>query len=297
MRGSSFIYFIKDALNNIWKNKLMSIASVGVLTACMLIIGNSVLLSLNINNISKNIEDENEFVLFVKDEADQATLSSIEDIIKSNSNVETFEYISKEQAMSDYLAQHQEETEFIQGLEDQQILPASFKIKVRDISIIDKTVESLSIVEGVDSVRYNKDFIKKVDTLSNAIKIIAFWLVIVLAAVALFIVANTIKLAMFTRKKEINIMKFVGATNGFIRWPFFIEGLVLGAVSSIISIFIQWYVYVYLIESMINNIDIAILTPIPFRQLALLISLIFTAVGFVVGGIGSLLSIRKYIKV
>ena len=290
----NFPYLIKEGLRNFWANRLMSISSVGVLAVCLLLISNAVLISSNINNMISQIGNDDAIVVYMQDgtPADEAEAFGGK-LLKLN-NVEAVEYISSEQALENWKEILSEYPDILSGIES-DFLPPSYSITVKDIEKLDETVYQLGEMEEISSIRQMTELIDQLISIKNAVSASLYAIVVILFEVSLFIIANTIKLAMFSRRKEISIMKYVGGTDWFIRLPFVVEGFFIGALAAIFSYFVQWYIYDYVIAKMVASINF--ITPIPFDSFSTALFCCLAVAGAVIGMTGSILSIRKYLKV
>ena len=294
MKASSFIYFIKEGLRNLWANRLMSLASVGVLMACLILMGNTILLSANVNNVVKKIESVNEVLIYLNDGLSDKQISDVGTQIKDNTNISECTFISKEQALDEYKKSLGSNASILSEL-DGNPLPNAYQIKLKDLSKMQVTVNQMSEITGVLKVATNEDFSKKLVDLRSKIGIGIIVVVAIMFLVSLFIIVNTIKIALYIRKREINIMKYVGATNWFIRWPFVFEGIFVGLIAGVISFFAQMFMYNFVMSGFVGLIGD--LQPIDFSQLSGFVFLGFVGAGILVGVCGSIISIRKYLKV
>lgn len=291
MRISSLRYLIKEGFKNIWSNRIMSVASIGVLVSCLLLTGASVLFSINLSNALHSIEDQNSTTVYLKQEV--ATLEAVQigEKIKAVANIKNCEFYPKEEAIKKYVDVLGPLFEGLQGSENP--LPNAFHITMEDLSLYDETVKSLSSIDGVDSVSDRSDVAEKLTELNNLVSHIGFWILLVLSAVSLFIISNTISVTMYSRRLEISIMKSVGATNGFIRIPFLVEGIVIGIISSLISTGVLKILYDTLINAVKNIVPF---THIPFSNFAVPLTISFLGVGVAFGVIGGMISITKYLR-
>lgn len=298
MRLGSFTYLLKQGAKNTYLNKAMSFASIGVLTACLVLVGLAVLLSENIKNIVGFVQSQNEIVVYVDDGLSAEKEANLDRQIRSMPNVSEIEYISKEQAFDN---QKEKLGDLLDGYENEDVFPASYSIKIKDLEKIDDNVEMLTALEGIYKVDAPTDFAELMVKTDKGITFGSSVVVAVLLVVALVIIINTIKITVFTRRFEINIMKYVGATNGFIRMPFLVEGMILGAISAVLSFFIVWYVYAQVFSGITADMtgwfSSAAQTLIPFKTFAPMLLVTYLVVGSVIGGMGSALSIRKHLKV
>ncbi|MBE6904284.1 MAG: ABC transporter permease [Ruminococcaceae bacterium] len=296
MRISSngFFYAFKDALHNLKVNSLMSLASIIVLIACIVITGTSILLMFNINIFITTLENQNEIVLFIDENATDDEISELQSEIYLIENVEFVTFVSKEQALEEYKQEYTDQAEALDAL-DENPLRHSFHVKIKDLKLYDENAEELKALNNVAKVREKKDTVQKIVNLRHVLTVLAFWIIGILLFMSVFIISNTVRIAMFTRKLEINIMKYVGATDSFIRRPFLFEGMVLGAISGILSLAIQWYVYSHIIVPLLN--DLALFQPMLFGSVWNIIVPTFILGGMIIGTIGSILPMRKYLKV
>lgn len=291
MKLTSIKYFIKEGFKNVWINGIMSIASILVMICCMLLTGSAVLISLNISTTLKSIEGKNSITVYLKKDVTSSQSSKVGEKIQSISNILTCEYYSREEAVKKYEEMLGSLFDVLQG--DDNPLPDVFHITMKDLSLYGDTVAEIKKIEGVDTVSDRSDTAKKLTDLNNLVANAGFWIVISLGAVSLFIISNTIKVTMYSRRFEINIMKSIGATNWFIRIPFIVEGITIGIISSLISTALLKLVYE---EIMVIINKIIPFQGIQFEKVLLPVFLSFTLAGIVFGLIGGIISISKYLK-
>ena len=233
MGGSSIGYLLREGARNIYANKQMSVAAIGVLVACMLLIGASIVFSFNANSFVGYVEAQNEVVVFLKDNLSDDRISEVEQQLKNTENVSAVRFISKEEGLDSWVqsmsgvAENSEE--LFAPLYEDNIMPDSFSVTIRDLSQLDATVQVLSDYDDVDYVRAPEQVAQTITIIKHAVNLGGAAIVLLLIGVASMIIANTIKITVFNRRKEISIMKYVGATDMFIRLPFIVEGLLLGA--------------------------------------------------------------------
>lgn len=295
MKGTSLKYLTREGFRNIWVNRLMTLASVTVLLACMVIIGVGAMAFFNINVLLDKVEAQNVVMVYVNKEADQATVAAVGETLQTLSNIETCEFVPKEDAFQQQIEAMGGDSAIFEGLSDNP-LPDAYKVTLADLSIFDETVSQIKLIANVDSVRENSDLAGKLLSVRRAVTIVSVGLVAMLFLVALFIISNTIRITMFSRKLEINIMKAVGATNGFIRWPFFIEGVLIGVIASIVSLGVLWGLYELAVLSFADILSGLNFSLVPFLSYALQIFGVFLLIGIFTGGIGSMISMNKYLK-
>jgi len=298
VRGSNFFYFISQGIKYFRSNKYVSFAAVGVLAACLFIMGNFWLIYLNVDLNLQRMEEENLTMLFLDDAVDSDRFADIRSQIERIDNVAACEFISKEQAFEEYKATYAEEYDLYQDLEEQGInpLPNSFSVTMKDITLYEETVYQLSRIEGVARIRkQNQDTIDGMLAVAESVYFICYWIMGLLFVASLFIIMNTIKIARFTNRRQINIMKFVGATDWFIRWPFIFEGAIIGLLAAGISHLFTWYTYTNVMVKLGETIRIFEI--LPFAGVSMQMLSVEAACGLLIGVLGSAISIRRYFDV
>ncbi len=303
MRFGSFIYLVKEGFKNVWFNRLMSLASIGVLTACLLLIGGAALLSANVTAIVGVVEDQNELVVFLEDELSDNQKNSIDDKIKSLSGLLSVNFISKDQALIEQQNKvNPEYSEIFNGLQgDQNPLPDSYRIKLDSLEDLSSITAQITAIEGVLQVSAPTELASTITEIKRMINIAGLGIIILLIVVSVVIIANTIKITVFNRRKEIGIMKYVGATDSFIRLPFLVEGMLLGIISAVLAFGILFFGYTYLLDSLVTNgiswFAMISQNLLPFDDIALPLLAFFAIMGTVTGTVGSLMFVKKYLKV
>lgn len=297
MTGSSLRYLIKEGFRNTWTNRMMSIASICVLLSCLVLIGSASMIFLNINALVDRIEDENVIMVYIENDTSDADIDSMGDALKNMSNVQNVEFVAKEDAWAEQLETMEEaQAEFFTEISTDIPLPDAYKVTVEDLTQFSKTVSEIKTLEHIETVRENTDLAKKLDTISHGITIIAIIIIAVLFAISLFIISNTIKLTVYSRRLEISIMKSVGATNSFVRLPFVVEGIILGVISGVVSLGVVWGVYQLAINEFSELFTSIGLVPLEFIDYAWYMLGIFLIIGIVSGVGGSLITMRKYLN-
>lgn len=295
MKGASLKYLTKEGFRNVWVNRLMSLASVTVLMACLVIIGLGAMIFFNMDSLLDTIERQNVVMVYVADEATDEQTSQLgidiymlENVVESES-----EFVPKEDAFEAQKEAMGEDAALLEGLKENP-LPDAYKVVVKDLTQFRATVDTIKKMDFVESVRENSDVADKLINIRKAVSTVIIGMVSLLFIVSLFIISNTIRITMFSRKLEISIMKAVGATNWFIRWPFMIEGMLLGIIAGLVSFGVLAGLYqgmVYIFKDIL-----AIFTPVAFGGYAGYILLIFMGIGIFTGSFGSLISMGKYLK-
>ena len=288
-------YHIKEGFRSIFTHGLMSFASVCMIVACLLIMGSFSLVAVNINEMLGQLEDENEFLAYVDESLDSGQSMNLQAKLASIPNVASATYISKEEALQQFKAEQGNDVLF-------QDIPADtlrdrYSIHVEDIELMEQTVAEVEAVTGIAETRAALEIAEGFVMLRNVASAIAIILIVMLVLISVFIIANTIKLATFSRREEIAIMKMCGATNWFIRWPFLVEGLLLGLMGGLVAYVCQWGVYSLIGNAMAQSGILEIITMIPFHDLAGIVLPVFVAVSLVIGGGGSAFAIRKFLQV
>lgn len=288
-------YYIKEGVRSIFTHGLMSFAAVCMTVACLLIMGSFSLIAVNAGNILQDLEDENEFLAYVDESLSQNEARALQDEIEAIPNVSSVTFVTKEQALQDFIAQ-QETAELFENT-SAETLRDRYRIHVEDIEQLQDTADQVKQVNGIADVEASLEIADGFVMVRNVATAIAVILIVMLVVISVFIIANTIKLSTFTRREEIAIMKMCGATNAFVRWPFVFEGLILGLVGAVVAFFLQWGIYV-LVGSAISGSDtISLITVLPFQPMALRVLGVFVLTGFVIGAGGSVLAIRKFLQV
>ena len=295
MKGTSLKYLTHEGFRNVWVNRFMSLASVTVLMACLIIMGAGIMIYFNINNVVDKVQSQNVVMVYVADDASEDETTQIGTSLKGISNVESCEFVPKEVAFQEQIQSMGGDAALFEGF-DEIPLPDAYKVTVKDLSQFENTVSQIKQINKVDSVRENSDLASKLLSLRHAVSIVSVGLVIMLFLVALFIISNTIRITMFSRKLEISIMKAVGATNWFIRWPFMIEGMILGTISGIVSLGVLWGLYAVAEKVFAQTLSLIGFSLVPFSGYWWQILLVFVAIGLFTGGFGSLVSMAKYLK-
>lgn len=296
MSGASFRYLIKEGFHNTWTNRMMSVASICVLLSCLLLIGSASMIFLNIDSLVQKIENENVIMVYIDDEATDADIDELGIELQNLNNVQKIEFVAKEDAWAEQIATMDEaQAEFFTEQTDEIPLPDAYKVTVKDLEQFTTTVKQIKKLNHIDTVRQNTDLAKKLAKISNGISIISIVIIAVLFVISLFIISNTIKLTVYSRRLEISIMKSVGATNSFVQLPFVVEGVILGVVAGVLSLFAVWGIYELAINRFSDVFSSIGLDPLKFTDYAWIMLGVFVAIGIVSGVGGSLITMRKYL--
>lgn len=294
MKFRSLGYLFKEGLRGIWSNRTMSFASVGVLISCLLLTGAAVLFSWNIDTAMSSLEGNNSITVYFKQGLPTLTALQVGQEIKQLDNIQSATFVSKDEAVKRMLGILGDDGSVLEGLMgEENFLPDACKISMKDLSKYKQTVEQIKKIEGVDSINDYSEIAKQLTNLDKLITTAGMWIVLLLSLVSLFIISNTIRVTMFSRRLEISIMKSVGATNGFIRIPFIVEGLLIGVLSGAASSVLLVLLY----DKMLSAVSsIALFSPINIQPYEWKIAGIMILAGALFGTMGGMISIGKYLK-
>ncbi len=295
MKLYNISYFLREGIHSIFTHRLMSFAAMSVITACLLLMGSFTLVASNIDRLLGDIEEKNKVVAFVEETYTEEESRALEDDILAVPEVASVEFMTKTEALEDFKEDFGDESELLDGLDERNPLRDRYTITLHNIEDTQKAADNLAMIEGVAKVSARSDISDKVVQVRDVVTIVCVALVLILILVSIFIISNTVNLTMFNRREEIAIMKMIGATNGFIRFPFVIEGLLIGIAGAAIALLLQWFVYEYIVASALSGISF--IPTLPFKDCVGFIAAIFFGTGIVVGGIGSAITLRKFLKV
>ncbi len=293
--GLNTTYLTKMGLHNLIANRSMSASSISVLTACLLLVGISAIILVNVQTLVKDFEKQNVVVAFVKEGIEESAVGKVGSDLKQIPDVIGVEFVSKEEGYAELL----EEFEVEEGLFDGIIknpLPHSYRISTSNLENFSETLAMIEQVDNVESVRESQELVNQISTLQSSITAICVVLGIVMAFVSMFIISNTIRITMVSRKIDIQVMKSVGATNTFICWPFMIEGIFIGLISGVVALIVTIAfdrfegMSLQSLLSMFGSQAVSVMDYLPLLILCYLVAGIF------IGSVGSVVSIRKYLK-
>ena len=303
MNFNSVKYLFTEGLKNLFKNIFMTIASVGVLTACLLVVGFSMILKKNLNNLIRHVGEEKAFFIFLNDDAKPEQIENLKNSLNSTNNIKSLKYISKDQALKEFNKTFNNDLA-MNALNKKNVLPASLELNMKDISILDeiyKIVEDTKFSSVISSIKSPSKHAKIIKDIDKTSKIIGTAMIIFFVIASLAIISNTIRAAVFARRREIAIMKQVGATDSFVRFPFLIEGAAIGVIASFLAFFLTVLIYETLYTMLTKNPSAVLrtlfLTMVQFKRISFLIGLGYITFGTLAGSLGSLISVRKYLKI
>ena len=288
-------YLFREGIKSMWKNRTMSIASIAVLIACLLLTGVAAALTVNLSAMMATIEGNNTITVFLEDDLPSLTAVKVGEDIRTIDNIAECTFVPKDVGLSDMMQSLGGDGMLFNSLQGtENPLPDAYKISLADLSKYDETINAIKAVEGVDRISNYKDIADKLSNLDRLVRYCSVALVAVLGVVSLFIISNTVKVTMFSRRMEIIIMKSVGATNGFVRIPFIVEGLMIGVFSGLISATVLYFAYDKAMEVVYNIAPF--LTIVDIKPYAGLLYLAYIVVGMLFGMLGGVISIGKYLK-
>lgn len=295
---NNFIYSIKEGSKGLLRNRSMSLASIASVTSSLFILGIMLCLVLNINNISEQTKDQfNSVQVFLEDNLSSEEIRDFKNKLAGMNNVKGIVFESKEAALENLKERWGENAYLLDGI--QNPLQNSYILEIIDTEQADKLVQSISALDGIDDISYHKDIVDQLNIISSTINKFGLALMGILTFVSIFIIATTIKLTLYARRKEISIMKYIGATNWFVRWPFIIEGLILGLVGSLIAIAITYGLYGVVYSFMTSGSNLSFMNSyiLEIGQIIGNISAVFISLGIGIGTVGSVISVRRYLEV
>ena len=298
MKYNRLGYLIGEGFSNVFKNKKSTIASIIIMCATMIIFGLFLIIGENVNHFVDNLKLQQGFQVFMKEDATQEEMDKVKEDIRALDGISTIEFVSKEQGLNTMKEKLKDEKGVLDGFNVQKI-KASYIVKVTDLER-SKTIQSeVEKIDNVVKITNSNETAMKLISIAKVIRIATGVILLLLIIISTFIISNTIKLTVHSRRKEISIMKYVGATNSFIRWPFIVEGIVIGIISSIISIIIVGGTYNIITTKMAESDFVRVMgmNLVGLNEMLTSIILVYLILGIGIGTVGSVVSMRKYLKV
>lgn len=292
---NSLSYFWGETFRSLFRNRFMAVASVLTVTLSMFILGVFLAAVLNINHMASYLENQVEMTVYLKDGLTTDQVMGVGKYLKAQPGMKDIKFTNKDEAMKEFKERMGDQQGLLDAINGNP-LPASYQMSFQTPEQLKAAAEVVAKYQGVETVQYGKDIIEQLYKVAQVIRISGIVLIIFLAGAELFIISNTIRLTVFARRREIQIMKYVGATNGFIRWPFVLEGMIIGLIGSGIASFILWEGYKAVINEMATA-GLVFIPMIPIWPFMLYTTLIILVAGIVIGMLGSAISLRKYMKV
>ena len=300
MRTSNVTYLVKKGISSIWKNFLMSFASFCILMVSLLLVSCAVLLMMNVNKIMSNIEDPNEITIYLKEDISDKQVEHIKSVLEKNQDITDVKYYSKEQALDDFRDNMAEYSELLDYL-DKNPMPETFLVRVKDLSKIRHVVNTVNDIEGVEQTKAPYDFASVLVQIRNTFTLIGGAVLIALVVVSIVIVSNSIRTSVFARRNEISIMRYVGATSGFIKAPFFVEGMFIGILAGAAAWGLTWLIYDSVFALFSADLTVwqmfGFYGLTPFGDIMWYVLAVNCAAGALLGAVGTVFSTGKYLKV
>lgn len=298
MKVRTVKYVLGQGLVGLWRNRTMSMASIGTVAATLIILGLVITLVLNISNLADLVQLQfDKIQVYLSDDLSIEETNNVGKQIEAINGVSGVIYESKEEALERYKESWGEEGYLLEGLE-KNTLPNSYIIQMDNLELADSIVERLTPLKGVDEIKYYKEIVDQLLRIAKFVRTIGLIIILILIFVAVFIISNTIKLTLNVRRQEIGIMKNVGATNWFIRWPFLLEGMLLGLVGAVISTAVVYYGYQYAFNAITGRFFLMFSAyMVSVNDMMNKTIYIFAVLGIGVGALGSIFSLRRYLKV
>ncbi|MCD8087857.1 MAG: permease-like cell division protein FtsX [Oscillospiraceae bacterium] len=295
MKSNKFGYLIQEGFKSIFTHGFMSFATVTIVVACLVIMGSFTLIAVNVDSMLDDLESENEMIAYVEETLTEEEARALQSEIEYISNVSSCEFVTREQAMEEFAAQYEDDSLFEDV--DSSVFRHRFIIYLNDISLMEETKDSVEDITGIAKVSAYLEVAEGFVTVRNVMSAVSLVLIVVLVVVCVFIMSNTVKLATYSRRDEIAIMKMVGASNWFIRFPFVVEGLVLGLLGGFLAYFLEWGLYDVVANRTMSGMMGSLLAVVSFSAMSVYVLVIYLAVGLVVGVFGSSVAIRNYLQV
>ena len=299
MKYNRLGYLIGEGFGNVFKNKKSTGASLMIMCATMIIFGVFLILGENINHFVSEVESAQGIQVFINNDATQEQIDEVGEKLRALDGISTTQYVSKEDALNQMKQKFGDKKDLLSGYEKNNIFPASYVVTLTDLNRSKEIQDQISKFDNIKKITSKDETVTTLINLANGIKIVTGVILVLLIVISVFIIANTIKLTVHARRKEISIMKYVGATNGFIRWPFIVEGMIIGIVASAISITLVGVAYSILAEKLVSSqfMQVINMSLVTFGDMFESIIFVYMLLGIGIGAVGSVISMRKYLKV
>ena len=292
---SSICYFLRETVTSLVRNRFMAVASILTVTLSMFILGAFLSAVLNINHMATYLESQVEMTVYLKDGIKTDDVMAVGKQLKQLNGLKGISFTNKDQALANFRESMGDQAALLDSMNGNP-LPASYKISFQSPDQLQDAVNLVKKYPQVDDVQYGQEIVEQLYRVAQFIRISGIILIFFLAAAELFIISNTIRLTVFARRREIQIMKYVGATNGFVRWPFLFEGMVIGFIGSGISSILLWLCY-RMIQEEIHNAGLVFIPLLAMYPFIVHVAIFLLAAGIIIGALGSAISLRKYMKV
>ena len=298
----NFGYLFRQGAKSIFSNRLMSLACIGVLVACLLLIGGAAIATMTINNFVREVEQQNEIVAYLDTSLARRDVEAVDVAIRSTGNIVEYTFIPKDEGLEHIKGRMDDYSDLLVGLEGtENPLPDKYILRLDDSSRIEETIADVMNIEGVDKVSASIEVAQTLTAIKTTVFYTGAVVIAILLVVSLVIITNTIKLTVLSRSREINIMKYVGATDAFIRLPFLVEGTLLGLIAAVLAFLLLGFCYTYLLGWAENNygqyFGMLLSNAVDFGSIALYMIGVFSAIGIVIGSLSSIVFVRKHLRV
>lgn len=294
MKLKTVRYYFREAFLSVIRNSWISVASIGVVAVSLLILGSSLLLVMNANNIAANLESSLEISAFLRDETTPDEIQDLENKLAGRPEITSVVFVSKEQALEEMKENLNAQEDILAGLEEKNPLPNTLRIKTATAEQVASLAAELQMYDQFDEVRYGQGIVEKMMALSKWVRTAGLVTMVLLGIAAIFLIATTIRLSVYARRKEISIMKFLGATNLFVQLPFILEGMMLGLIGSLLAVAIVYFGYISLIDKI--QLSLPFVRLITDRALIKPLMELLLLTGLIIGATGSLISMRRFLK-
>ena len=292
---SHLIYFIKEGFSGVFFHGFMSVAAITVIAACLLVTTTFLLVAYNIDMQIEDLQSSNEIVVYIDETLTREQAMALKSGITALDNVADAIFVTREEFFENFLDSLGEDTYVLDELREDNPMRDSFRVVMEDVALHAETLKALTELQGIADSNSDVELSERLVQLRSVVNTVSLTLLVLLGTVSLFVISNTVKLALHARAEEIGVMKMVGATNSFIRAPFVVEGIILGVAASVFVFAAQWLVYNYLGTQLSQGLPI--LTMVPFEEFRYRLAIILFAAGVVLGMSGSVLTIKRYMKV
>ncbi|MBQ7014554.1 MAG: permease-like cell division protein FtsX [Clostridia bacterium] len=290
----SIIFLIKTAFKNVFKNWLLTIASISILSVCLIVLGSVMLIVGNINLFIDEIGDESQIVLFIEEDLTVDEITQISDRLHSISNIGNINYKSNSMILEEYKESLGEDAWLFEDL-DAETFRNSFVFNIKDLEKYDQTIYEVEKIDGIAKIKERRDVIERIVDIKDVLTFLSFWIVMIFVIISMVIITNSVKVSVYAKKQEIWLMKYVGATDAFIEAPYFMEGIIIGLTAGFIAIISQIYVYNNVLSPILS--DLGFINPLNIDSVMSVIVIGFLVAGAIIGTIGSAYPVKKYLNV
>ena len=290
----SLFFLIKSAFKNVFKNWLLTIASVSILAVCLVVLGSVMLIIGNINIFIDEIGDESQIVLYIEEDLTVEEITAINDSLHAISNIGNINYKSNAMILEEYMDSLGDDAWLFEDLEA-DTFRNSFIFNIKDIEKFDQTIYEVEKIDGIATIKERRDLVQRIVDIKEVLMFLSFWIVAIFLIISLVIITNSVKISVYAKKQEIWLMKYVGATDVFIEAPYFLEGIIIGLTAGAIAILAQIYVYNQVLSPILS--DLGFINPLQLNSVMSIIVIGFIITGAVVGTIGSAYPVKKYLNV